>query len=153
MTLPATILDPSHAAKFVEFFRLIQTAIHKVNVGNGWFDTPDADYLKQYALSGEAPSMVSEKLMEISKKLASRNDGEMIALMHSELSEALEGYRHGNPPSDHISEFSALEEEMADVVIRVMDYAQARNLNVAMAIIRKLEFNAGRGYKHGGKAC
>ena len=52
---------------------------------------------------------------------AERNNGEMIALMHSELSEALEAERHGNPPSDHIPKFSGMEEEFADVIIRIMD--------------------------------
>ena len=56
-----------------------------------------------------------------------RNDGELIALMHSELSEALEGLRHDNPPSDHIPQFSAVEEEMADVIIRIMDFALAKS--------------------------
>jgi NTP pyrophosphatase (non-canonical NTP hydrolase) len=81
-----------------------------------------------------------------------RNDGEMIALVHSELSEALEGIRHGNPPSDHIPEFSAAEEEFADAVIRMMDQAQSRGWRVAEALEAKMKFNAGRAYKHGGKA-
>lgn len=80
-----------------------------------------------------------------------RNDGEMIALMHSELSEALEAARHGNPKSDHIPEFSGLEEEMADVVIRIMDFSEARKLRLAEAIIAKMNFNATRPYKHGNK--
>jgi NTP pyrophosphatase (non-canonical NTP hydrolase) len=80
-----------------------------------------------------------------------RNDGEMIALMHSELSEALEYLRHDNPPSDHIGAHSGAAEEMADCVIRIMDMGLARGWNVADAIIDKIRFNAEREYKHGGK--
>jgi NTP pyrophosphatase (non-canonical NTP hydrolase) len=79
------------------------------------------------------------------------NDGEKIALIHSELSEALEALRKGNPSDSHIPEFSALEAELADVVIRTMDYALYRNLRLAEAIQAKREFNATREFKHGGK--
>ena len=45
-----------------------------------------------------------------------QNDGEIICLMHSELSEALEALRHRNPPSEHIPQFSGVEEELADLI-------------------------------------
>lgn len=80
-----------------------------------------------------------------------RNEGELIALEHAELSEALEGLRHGNPPSEHIPEFSAVEEELADVVIRIMDHAKAKGHRVAEAIIAKVAFNTTRPHMHGGK--
>jgi NTP pyrophosphatase (non-canonical NTP hydrolase) len=83
---------------------------------------------------------------------ADRNEGELIALMHSELSEALEGLRHGNPPSDHIPAFSAVEEEFADVVIRIMDHAAAKGYRVGEALEAKLAFNQTRPHRHGGKA-
>lgn len=80
-----------------------------------------------------------------------RNDGEAIALMHSELSEALEAQRHGDPPDDKIPDFTGQEAELADVIIRIMDYAHARKLNVGQAVIAKIKYNETREYKHGGK--
>lgn len=80
-----------------------------------------------------------------------RNDGEQIALMHSELSEALDALRHDNPPSGHIPEFSGLEEELADTIIRIMDYSAGNNLRLGEAVVAKMRYNEGRPYKHGGK--
>lgn len=80
-----------------------------------------------------------------------QNKAEKIALAHSELSEALEYLRHNNPLSDHIPEFSGVEEELADLVIRVMDMSQAYGYRVAEAILAKTNFNEDRPYKHGKK--
>lgn len=80
-----------------------------------------------------------------------RGDGEAIALMHSELSEALEGLRVNNPADDKIPEFTAAEAELADVVIRIMDLATKRGWRVGEAIVAKHAFNKTRPHKHGGK--
>lgn len=80
-----------------------------------------------------------------------RNDYEMIALMHSELSEAVEALREHNPASLKAIGFRAVEEELADVVIRIMDTAHARGWDVAGALERKMVFNESRSYRHGGK--
>ena len=77
------------------------------------------------------------------------NDGERMALIHAEISEALEALRNGNPSSNKIMEYSSLEEELADTVIRIMDYAFGNDLDIAGAIIAKIEYNKSREYMHG----
>lgn len=80
-----------------------------------------------------------------------RSDGELIALMHSELSEGLEALREDKTVSEHIPKFSGIEEELADVVIRIMDYSEERRLRLAEAIVAKIAYNCTRPHKHGGK--
>jgi len=80
-----------------------------------------------------------------------RNDAELICLMHSELSEALESLRAGDPPDDKVPEFSGMEAELADTIIRILDMAEARGLRVIDAMLAKHEMNKTRSYKHGGK--
>jgi|APCry4251928276_1046603.scaffolds.fasta_scaffold10863_4 NTP pyrophosphatase (non-canonical NTP hydrolase) len=88
---------------------------------------------------------------------AERNLGEMIALMHSEASEMLEAIRKPDPAtgapkmSDKIPDFTLLEEEAADLMIRLADFAEHTKLRLEDAISAKLAFNRTRGYRHGGR--
>jgi NTP pyrophosphatase (non-canonical NTP hydrolase) len=77
---------------------------------------------------------------------------EAICLMHSELSEAIEAVRIGNPPDDKIPQFSSVEAELADVIIRILNLAEGKGLRVIEAMYAKAEYNKTRPAKHGGKA-
>jgi len=73
-----------------------------------------------------------------------RNNAEMIALMHSELSEALEAMRDGNWHERH-----GVAEELADCVIRILDFCEGRGIDLEAEIVKKYKKNKERPYKHG----
>lgn len=84
-----------------------------------------------------------------------RNPLELIALVHSELSEAVEEARQNNylgafkgPASDKPIGFVV---ELADAVIRIADMCGHLGLDLEGAIEAKLEFNKSRPRRHGGK--
>lgn len=78
-----------------------------------------------------------------------RNDAEAIALIHSELSEALECLRFGNKPDKNLPEFTGAEVQLGDTIMRIMDLAAGRGWNIAEAIFYKMRFNECREYRNG----
>lgn len=79
-----------------------------------------------------------------------RNKGEAFMLMVSELVEGFEGVRK-DLMDDHLPARKMEEVELADAVIRIMDYAAGFNLDVAGAVLEKMEYNKQRPFMHGKK--
>lgn len=108
------------------------------------------------ALAGECSAndlnSLAQKVHEVNRKWwidistgepIERNKGEQIALIHSELSECLEGIRKGLP-DDHLPHRSMEEVEMADALIRILDYCAGHGLDIAGAFTEKIEYNQRR---------
>jgi len=77
---------------------------------------------------------------------------EIVALCHSELSEALEEYRAGRGmyyTADGKTEGIAVE--MADCIIRILDWAAHEGVDMDAIVREKHEYNKARTYRHGGK--
>jgi NTP pyrophosphatase (non-canonical NTP hydrolase) len=72
-----------------------------------------------------------------------RNVGELIALCHSELSEALEGHRKGLM-DDKLPHRPMIEVELADCLIRIFDMAGGLGLDLGGAFVEKMVYNTQR---------
>lgn len=72
-----------------------------------------------------------------------RNVGELLALSHSELSEALEGHRK-NLKDDKLPHRKMLEVELADAIIRIFDISAGLGLDLGGAFVEKMEYNRTR---------
>jgi len=79
-----------------------------------------------------------------------RELGTQLSLFHSEISEGLEALRT-NKQSNKIPGFLGIEEELADLIIRVMDTSEKYGYKISEAILAKMKYNEGREYRHGGK--
>lgn len=77
-----------------------------------------------------------------------RNKGELLALIHSEISEALEGERK-DLMDDKLPHRKMAEVELADAIIRILDYAEGFGYDLQGAFDEKMAFNATReDHKH-----
>lgn len=96
--------------------------IHAGNVKAGWWTN-----LNTGEALNKAPRIIPEKL----------------ALIHSEISEAMEGDRKGLM-DDKLPHRTMFEVELADAVIRIFDLAGSQGLDLGGAIVEKIEYNRNR---------
>lgn len=120
-----------------ENFRAMQEKVHELAVSKGWWEG---------TLKGASGPRET--------RMGANDFGAKIALIHSEVSEALEcarggafymGYEDSGKPC-------GLPSELADIVIRTMDIAEAMGIDLWDAIEKKHEYNKTRSHRHGGKA-
>ena len=79
---------------------------------------------------------------------------ELLCLVHSEVSEALEDYRAGRDPQETYYEEGkpcGIPSELADVVIRIADIAGHYGIDLEQAVCDKMAYNRTRSFRHGGK--
>lgn len=72
-----------------------------------------------------------------------RNVGEMLCLIHSEISEAMEGHRK-QLQDDKLPHRPMIEVELADAIIRIGDLAASLDLDLGGAVMEKMQYNAVR---------
>jgi NTP pyrophosphatase (non-canonical NTP hydrolase) len=111
----------------------LQLACHTASVDAGWWKHDKGDLRR----------LINEPQSDTEKMFGAALVSQKLCLIHSEISEAMEGHRKGLQ-DDKLPHRSMIEVELADAVIRIADLAGAMNLDLGGAIAEKMAFNAVR---------
>lgn len=139
--------------RILEALETLRDACHKNSVDHGFWDEG-----------------VKLSINDLGDEIVEKpwNMGEKIALIHSELSEMLEAHRKNAGDSEKdiriatqtINEtglpllsrrITAIEEEVADVLIRMLDLCGKLDIDVGRVVLAKMEYNQSRPHLHGRK--
>ena len=150
------ILDKIYSRKITEgescfeaSFRQFAEKVHESNRGKGFYEE---EHRGMHAyVKGEAEG--DKELEELGTSLVRAKKIEKLALIVTEVTEAIENLRKGGGGDDHLPEFDGDIVEMADVIIRAVDYAaaQGKEEDLARALVMKFRYNKERPHKHGKK--
>lgn len=113
----AYIKEKEYQENYADQVKYLQVLCHGLASEAGWWDNRDLD----------DPQTIPTCL----------------CLVHSEVSEAMEGARK-NRMDDHLPHRKALEVELADAMIRILDLAGAYQLDLGGALVEKLVYNTQR---------
>lgn len=123
--------DHTHVAHCGNF---LMNTCHGASANAGWWSASGG---QNFIRLLRDPSGPTERL------LAGALVAQKLCLIHSEISEAMEGHRKGLA-DDKLPHRPMIEVELADAVIRIADLAGALGLDLGGAIAEKLAFNAQR---------
>jgi NTP pyrophosphatase (non-canonical NTP hydrolase) len=153
--------------------RKMQKAVHELAKTKGWHSSPDmeetiSDFEHRLGLLHSTSSI--EEITEDRKRIVreilscrftSPEDKipQMLINIAGEVLEAWEEYRANRKPTEVYFETDkqgnqkplGIPTELADVVIRCMDTAEALGIDLQSAILQKHRYNATRPHRHGNK--
>lgn len=138
--------EEADRAIWIAGYNLVAAQIEAWADRKGW-NEDDPTLLCKTDKVRTAPRVIAVKEDILSLKAA--YDVSKLGLMMTEIAEAIEGRRHGDPKSDKLPAFTQQEEELADCIVRIMHYSAHEKLRVAEALVAKLDYNEKRPYKHG----
>lgn len=119
-------------------FHILSEELHINSVNKGFWEDEEA-----------LLNLVHENT-KLYKRIIQLFTAEKIALIHSEISEALERTRKDiEAPDEHCPEFTNFEIEMADALIRILEFCVRRRLRIGEATLAKHKYNLTRPYMHG----
>jgi NTP pyrophosphatase (non-canonical NTP hydrolase) len=128
-------------AAFISGFRAMQQDAAAINKKNGFnTDDPLFDAFEK-AARHQMTSDNLDKFSSVFSAFRNARVGLKLMLAVGELGEALEAVRKNLGPDSHCPEFTSEECEVADAIIRLMNYASDRKLRLAEAVVAKNEFN------------
>lgn len=123
-------MNSHHPNELADAIDLLVEACHSASLNAGWWYDLKTDIdLRRHACERTrfGMALVAEKL----------------CLIHSEVSEAMEGHRK-DLVDEKLPEFDAVTVELADACIRIFDLAGALGLHLGEALVAKMAYNAQR---------